>query len=351
MIGNKKILSKTPALTIAFTLSHRKNQSVMQWPSYVAHTPKYLVMTHSPQVHILLAVRNGLPHLVDQLNSILDQTYCNWHLWISDDASTDGSTDHLTDFASRYSSRVTFVNGPNQGATKNFMSLLTAQERTKGYVAFCDQDDIWYPDKLARAVDALQKTKHPISLYCSRTDVGTDPTQKPYHKSPLRESPLGLRNALIQSASGGNTMVLSPDAAELARTAGAGPTPSFHDWWCYQIVSAMGGETIYDTQPSMFYRQHEGNLIGPNRGMSARFARIKYLHSGIFRRWVDSNTASLDYMDGAFSTETRKVLHRFKNMREKRGLPVIKDWYSLGLYRQNRTETHILATASSLGKL
>ena len=57
-----------------------------------------------------------------------------------------------------------------------------------------------------------------------------------------------------------------------------------HDWWMYQLVSAVGGAIRYDPQPALKYRQHLDNLIGSNLGWRARLVRIRMMLSGRFQR-------------------------------------------------------------------
>ena len=302
------------------------------------------------KVHILLGVFNGMPYLPKQLNSIAAQQHSNWHLWASDDGSTDGSQTCLRYFASQHPDRVTITSGPKADATANFLHMLTNPDRPDGYIAFCDQDDVWYPDKLARALNTLQRATHPVSLYCSRTNVGSDPSSH-LQPSPLWQRPFGFRNALIQSVGGANSMVLSPKAAIMVRRAAQGPPPAFHDWWSYQLVTAAGGEILYDVKPSLFYRQHARNIIGCNRGLAARFSRLNAIQRGAFRFWMDQNLVALDYMRAQFGTEARDVLDQFNTLRKQRGARAIKTWTQMGLYRQSRHETRLLALASTIGKI
>lgn len=67
-----------------------------------------------------------------------------------------------------------------------------------------------------------------------------------------------------------------------------------HDWWMYQLVSAVGGAVHYDPQPMLKYRQHPDNLIGSNRGGAARVVRLRMMLRGRFRDWNAKNVAALE---------------------------------------------------------
>lgn len=148
----------------------------------------------APHVTILLASFQGAAFLGQQLRSIADQTHRNWSLILSDDGSTDGTQDIAARFAaSRPAGQVRVIDGPSAGATQNFLHLL--QTAPEGAIAFCDQDDVWFPDKLARAVDALRPHDGPAH-YAARTVI-CDETLKPLTGSRHFRRPFGFRNALI----------------------------------------------------------------------------------------------------------------------------------------------------------
>ena len=87
-------------------------------------------------------------------------------------------------------------------------------------------------------------------------------------------------------------MVFNAAAKRLLETVGMLDVV-LHDWWMYQLVSAVGGAIHYDPQPALKYRQHPDNLIGSNRGWSAHFVRIRMVLKGRFRDWNAMNIAAL----------------------------------------------------------
>jgi glycosyltransferase involved in cell wall biosynthesis len=109
-----------------------------------------------PRVTVLMAVRDGAAHLEAQLHSIAAQRGVDWRLVASDDGSGDDSPAILARFAAAHPGRVRLMQGPRQGTTANFLALLAATGADDGWLAFSDQDDIWLPDKLARATAAMK---------------------------------------------------------------------------------------------------------------------------------------------------------------------------------------------------
>lgn len=303
-----------------------------------------------PLVTILMATHNGAPHLREQLESLASQSHKDWRLWVGDDSSTDTTRRILSDFASSVPQEVRVMDGPGKGAAANFLGLLCHPELPHGPVAFCDQDDIWYPHRLARALDRLAGSERDVALYCSRTDVGTDP-ERPRGSSPLWPRPPSFRNALIQTVAGGNTMVLSPGGVALARAAGTDPLPAYHDWWLYQLVSGAGGAILYDTQPTLFYRQHQLNQLGRNRGLVARYARFGTIWQGKYHHWITRNVRALQRNAHLLTEENRAILQDFAALRRRKGPHVLAGWQRLGLHRQGRLETALMAWAAMLGRI
>src|SRR5690606_36468867 len=100
------------------------------------------------------------------------------------------------------------------------------------FYAYADQDDIWMPDKLSRALVFLERNLDQAAMYCSRTELVTSCGKSVGKMSPLFPKLPTFVNALVQSLAGGNTMVINHRACELLRKAGEVHVVS-HDWWTY----------------------------------------------------------------------------------------------------------------------
>ena len=108
-----------------------------------------------PPVAILLATRQGAEFLDAQLQSLATQSYGNWRLVLSDDGSTDGTLQIARRFAADHPDReVTILSGPRRGATQNFLHLVDSV-RPGEALAYCDQDDVWLPERLAIGIAAI----------------------------------------------------------------------------------------------------------------------------------------------------------------------------------------------------
>jgi len=110
-----------------------------------------------PKVAVLFAAYNGANWLVEQLDSILNQSDVRLTVCISLDLSTDESFDLCKRLADTHA-EVKLLNYGERfgGAAPNFYRLISEVDFSSyDFVAYADQDDIWLPDKLKRACDVL----------------------------------------------------------------------------------------------------------------------------------------------------------------------------------------------------
>jgi glycosyltransferase involved in cell wall biosynthesis len=286
-------------------------------------------------VTILLCTFNGERFLAEQLNSIAAQTYTHWRLVVSDDGSSDATCTLLKDFAARPENhdRVELRKGARQGAVMNFLSLATDKTIGGTYFAYCDQDDVWFPDKIERALAWLSAQPVAVAaLYCSRTATVTADGRQ-VGLSPLFRKAPGFNNALVQSLAGGNTMVFNKTARTLLATAGARDVVA-HDWWTYMLVSGAGGIVHYDEVPSLAYRQHAGNQIGAGGGLKAACARGWMVLKGQWVGWTDRNIAALQDNAALLTPQNLAALRAFRRLRNAPFCRKLRLGRQMGIYRQ-----------------
>ncbi|CNH96820.1 alpha-L-Rha alpha-1%2C3-L-rhamnosyltransferase [Yersinia mollaretii] len=295
----------------------------------------HLLKDNSPSIAILMGTYNAEKYLEQQLESIENQSVINWSLWVSDDGSRDGTLAILERYKRKWKpGQLNILQGPQKGFAENFMSLVCNTDITADYFSFSDQDDIWEEDKLERALNALSAVPpNQPSLYCSRTRL-VDEKNVEIGFSPLCLKPTGFLNALVQSLGGGNTMVFRDVSRKLLLKAGRVDIVS-HDWWVYIVVSACGGTVIFDTYPSLRYRQHQYNLVGTNTGCRQKLIRLKQLWRGEFQNWIDRNLYALNMLDHSLTLTSKQRLAVFSNARQAPLLKRIIGIKKSGVYRQN----------------
>lgn len=306
----------------------------------------------SSTVVILLASYNGAAFLPAQLDSIAAQSHRDWRLIVSDDGSSDATRQIVGDFAARYGAgQVTVIDGPRQGATRNFLHLVEQAPRGPA-LAFCDQDDVWYPEKLARAMAAITPHDGPAH-YAARTIICAEDLTE---LTPSRRfsRPFGFRNALIQACMAGNTAVFnSAAAAILQHGVGAAIAAGIesHDWWAYQLISGAGGLPIHDPEPVLSYRQHGRSEMGRNDTPRAMAKRLGQLFQGDYGTWLQANHRALDQSRHLLTAANRDLLDRMQDALHKPGPLAAAMLGRLGLYRHTPAGTAAFYAAAFAGRL
>ncbi|MGW8390337.1 glycosyltransferase family 2 protein [Pseudoduganella sp. HUAS MS19] len=303
-----------------------------------------------PKVAILLSTYHGQHYLAEQLDSFSAQTHSDWEVWASDDGSADGTPGILAAYRQQWpAGRLAVCAGPAQGFAANFLALTCNDRIQADYYAYSDQDDIWHPDKLERAVQWLQGVPAGTpALYCSRTML-VDAANRDIGLSPWFGKPC-FANALVQNIAGGNTMVFNQAARTLLRAAAQVPIV-YHDWWAYMAVTGCGGQVFCDPVPTLRYRQHGGNLVGVDVSWQARWQRLLKVWQGQHREWNSAYMAALRKLEDRLTPESRAIFQRFAQAREMSLVPRLVNVCRSGVYRQTRLGNISLAVAAIFRKI
>jgi len=292
----------------------------------------------NPSVAILLCTYNGARFLGEQLDSIEAQTHQNWVVICSDDGSTDQTIEILLQYQAKWpSGKLTIRTGPQKGFCKNFQFLVSDDSISADFYAFCDQDDVWLPEKLAKALDALKNISGKVpSVYGARTQSIDE------HGAFLGLSPIfslcpSFENALVQSIAGGNTMVFCRAAKQAIQIDTKYDIVS-HDWWTYLVVTAIGGQFIYDPIPTTYYRQHKANIIGSKKGFFEKFARLRSLLSGKLQHWIESRNDALESIVQNLTEKNQQTFRQFCHYRRAPLFSRVLGIKRLGIHRQHISE-------------
>jgi len=226
----------------------------------------------APRVAVLLSTWNGEAFLAEQLDSVAAQEGVDVSVFARDDGSADATLTLLRRYSSRWPALADPARGENLGPAASFLRLLADVPAGFDAYAFCDQDDVWAPDKLVRAVASLseQPAERP-SLYCSRVLL-VDEAMRPLGKSPL-DGDGRFEHLLFENIAFGNTVVMNAAARNLIGSRAPGRAVIMHDWWCALVISAFGA-ILYDEQPGVRYRQHRSNSIGAASGQVGEIVRL-----------------------------------------------------------------------------
>mgnify|MGYP003315585265 CR=1 FL=1 len=106
-------------------------------------------------VSVLISTYNGEKYIAGQLDSLLNQNYTQFEVYIRDDGSTDGTVATIDEYVERYPQMFHKVgsDGQNLGAIKSFLALVESVD--SDYYMFCDQDDIWFENKIRDSIKEL----------------------------------------------------------------------------------------------------------------------------------------------------------------------------------------------------
>ena len=110
------------------------------------------------KIAVLLASYNGVKYIKEQVDSILNQKEVDVTIFVSDDLSTDKTIEYLQDIYKDFKNIVYLPSGSKfGGAGKNFFRLIRDVDFSSfDFISFVDQDDIWYEDKLIRAIKTIE---------------------------------------------------------------------------------------------------------------------------------------------------------------------------------------------------
>lgn len=245
----------------------------------------------TPKVLILLACYNGEVYITEMVESLIAQDYMNTQIILSDDYSSDGTWSVLEKLAEQYPNRITCYR-PEQrcgSAQKHFMHLLR-EFHDAPYVMFCDQDDVWHPDKVSKTLALMRDTEEdgkPCMVHTDLRVVDRDLQEiSPSFcvHSGLDGKRLAVNQLLVQNVVTGCTMMLNRPLAELACRDVDAEAMMMHDWWIALLASCCG-KTAFLDEATIDYRQHGDNAVGAKDVRSADFL-WKRLRSRQMRRSI-----------------------------------------------------------------
>lgn len=280
-----------------------------------------------PTVEILLTAYNGERFLREQLDSLLAQTWEQWHLTVSDDSSTDGTPAILDEYAARYPDRVRRVRheGRFGNARDHFFWLMKECEAT--YMMFCDQDDVWHPDKVEKTMRALLKAEDevgadvPALVFTDLTPV--DEKLRPIAPSLMKMQKqytevIDYRALLMQNIVTGCATGINRALAGLAGQCRDTSQVIMHDWWL-GVVAARFGKVVYLDESTMLYRQHGGNSVGARNTGSVKDSLQTFSHIDRLRTAIAAKKRQADvYLQtyrGQLEPEELPFFHGFLRKR------------------------------------
>lgn len=298
------------------------------------------------KVVVLMSTYNGDQYIVEQIDSILNQTYKNIAILVRDDGSSDNSTKILKEYEKN--NEIELIIGDNRGFIRSFFDLI--KHSPKGdYYAFCDQDDIWMSEKIERAVRMLEKSNNALPcLYFSDYDYYDQDMQYVGRCISHKKGP-SFKNSLVDCISLGISSVFNEKACVMMKE----KIPQDccgHDWWAYMLCAGLG-EVIYDNTPTVKYRRHSSNVSPGGMGFIKFQAwRIKkFLVNDYFKQVRKQIKEFYKLYGSELSDDNRRELKLFAD--DKRFVNALKKLFSIRLYRQKISDEMMLRVMFLIGKL
>ncbi len=202
-------------------------------------------------ITIVLATYNGEKYIIEQLQSILNQTYKNFTILIIDDNSNDDTIKVVEGFfkENEFKSYSIFINPINLGPTKSFEAGVKLV-KTK-YIAFCDQDDIWFENKLEYY---LNEIKNYDLVYASSYILKNNIVEKNIFPNNTKYNT--IFGELAHNNARGATIMLTTDLATKLI-----PYFDLYDKWI--LINSKFIANIKEIDiPLHYYRIHTENVNG-----------------------------------------------------------------------------------------
>jgi len=265
-------------------------------------------------IDILMAVYNGEAVLERQIDSLLAQTAADWRLLIRDDGSTDGSAHICQQYSARFPEKIRLLNDErgNLGVLGNFNQLLRASDAD--YIMFCDQDDVWFQDKVQKTFAAMVKLERegggaaPSLVYTDARMV--DQNLRSIADSWLnyinRAPNFDIAHICVESPVYANTAMINRALKELA---GAVPKEAIGlDAWL-ALCAAVFGKISFLNEPTLLYVRGPKNVSGVGRyGLDNYLSRSLSKHREKIYNVLRQCEAFHDTFAARLSPELRRLL-------------------------------------------
>lgn len=283
-------------------------------------------------IDILMATYNGERYIRQQIMSLQSQTYSDWRLVVHDDGSKDKTVEIVRSLA-EYDNRIVVLDdGIKCGSpASNFLHLV--HNSTSEYAMFCDQDDIWFDNKVVSMYNAIKVMDNtmPTVVYADAyvwyPEEGIDGLANGYVAKNLKQ--FLFQNSGIQGCS---TIFNRAMAQQMSKYNGR---CAMHDH-LLQFIGCAFGNVGYLPIPLILYRQHRSNFTG-GEAFSASLMDRLIKHSSIpvmTRAHLNSNIDMIQTYENLLSDADKQLCKEYLSLPEKskisKILTVLKCQFTLG---------------------
>ena len=298
-------------------------------------------------IRILLATYQGETYLPQLLDSLLAQDAPGLQIVASDDGSSDATPAILDRYAKAYPERLLHHrSGRRFGSSQDHFLYLLRHFGDAPYVIFCDQDDVWHPDKVSRTLSAMQQLcPDPSIPALVHTDLRVvdrslqEIAPSFLHFSALDGSRVALHQLLVQNVVTGCTMMVNRALTQLFCSVPEPDAVLMHDWYLALLAAACGRVGFLD-EATIDYRQHGGNVVGAKNARSPAYL-LKRLRShdakDAFRRTTNQAASLLTSYGNFMPAEARSVCQAFQALPQQSKLSRLRCYHRCHFWKQNLT--------------
>lgn len=296
------------------------------------------------RVAICLATYNGATYVSQQIESIINQTYLNWHLYIRDDSSNDGTDKILLNFQKKYPKKITVLENLEGGGSsqKNFLVILNWVKRKidPEYYMLCDQDDYWLSNKIEISLSKFRNDELPLLVHTDLKVVNAE--LEILDESFMKASGLNgekndLAHLLIQNNVTGCTMIWN---RELNNNINYETMTNnlMHDWWIALIATSFAS-IEYVSIPTVLYRQHNNNVVGASKVYSLDYVKKKLSDVTSIKRAMNDTYWQAFYFQKEYGQKidekNQKILEQYVKLPSLNKLSKILTCLKNGFFKQS----------------
>lgn len=278
-------------------------------------------------VAICLATYNGEKYIAEQLDSIINQKYKDFHIFIRDDGSSDHTVEILNEYQCKHSDIISVIKDTRLkgGSSKeNFASILKwiSEKYNFNYFMFSDQDDIWLDDKIqlgmTRIKEEEQKYKGPILVHSDLKVVDENLYilgESFFKYRALNVNKKDINHILVQNNVTGCTMLWNKKQNDIIDI--SNNCVAMHDWWI-TLTAATFGRIVYISKPTILYRQHGNNVVGATKVNTIGFIIKRLTGSAHVRETLELSVvqaqAFLNTYQNEMSDDQKKIYEVYSDL-------------------------------------
>jgi glycosyltransferase involved in cell wall biosynthesis len=298
-------------------------------------------------INIILAAYNGETYIREQIDSILNNTFTNWILWIFDDGSIDNTQNIIEEYKKTYKDKIQYIrNIKNKGHALNFLEGVSYASQhykpiydkmkieypdfiqnnglEKKYYMFCDQDDVWMPNKIEitlKHMKKLERNHGEHKVLAVFTDaVVVDERLNTLHPSFYEVGKLNTKNVELAHIMMENKMIgctVLFNEALFLKMHTIPQNARYHDWWV-ALIAASFGSISFLPSPTLYYRQHSNNVVGNQTFLAYVMNRITSLKKQreVLLQTINQAKEFYSIYEKEISNKSKMQIYAFANLWE-----------------------------------